>query len=137
MDYSTNDKGEIGEAAFRLWCAKRQYICGKASEKAPYDFFLDRNDGKILRVQVKFRTPDKDERIGIKLRPTDKKNNSYFNYTDGSIDAFAIYNSSSNEIALIPIEDLPLEQSYFFLLCRETIRSNENGFSRQFSLYVN
>lgn len=136
MEYTTNDKGEIGEAAFRLWCAKRRYICGKASEKSHYDFFLDRGDGEILRVQVKFRTPDKDSRIGIKLKPSDKKNNNYFDYTDGSIDAFAIYNSVTDEIALIPIKDLPLDQGSFYLLCRDTVNSNESRFSRQFSAYI-
>ena len=132
MEYTTSDKGNIGEAAFRLWCAKKKYICGKASEKATYDFFLDKNDGKILRVQVKFRTPDKDGRISVKLKPTDSKNNNYFDYTNGSIDAFVIYNSNTEEIALIPIEDLPMDQSYFFLLCRES----KSGHSRLFKNYV-
>ena len=136
MKYTTNDKGEIGEAAFRLWCAKKKYYCGKASEKAPYDFFLDRHDGKIIRVQIKFRTPNKDGRIEVKLKPTDDKNNSYFDYTNGSIDAFAIYNSATEEIAIVPIEDLPKEQSYFFLLCRESKRGVGKGNSRLFESYV-
>jgi len=136
MEYTTSDKGAIGEAAFQLWCAKRQYYCGKSNEKAPYDFFLDRCDGKILRVQVKYRTPNKDDRIEVKLKPTDDKNNNYFNYTDGSIDAFAIYNSLTEQIALVPIEDLPTDQSYFFLLCRKSKRGSEKGHSRLFENYV-
>jgi hypothetical protein len=136
MDYTTSDKGEIGEAAFRLWCAKKKYYCGKSSEKAPYDFFLDKHDGKILRVQVKFRTPDKDDRIGIKLRPTDNKNNNYFDYTNGSIDGFAIYNSVTEEMAFVPVDDLPKDQTTFFLLCRDSKRGKENGHSRLFESYV-
>lgn len=136
MEYTTGDKGDIGEAAFRLWCAKNKFYCGKASEKAPYDFFLDRHNNKISRIQVKFRTPDKEGRIGVKLKPTDNKNNNYFDYTDGSIDEFAIYNSETGEIALIPVSDLPLNQSYFFLLCRESKRGIENNHSRLFSDYI-
>ena len=136
MEYTTSDKGDIGEAAFRLWCAKRKYYCGKVSEKASYDFFLDRHDGKILRIQVKYRTPNKDGRIEIKLRPTDKKNNNYFDYTNGSIDALAIYNSITEQMAFIPVDDLPVDQSYFFLLCRSSKRSTEDGCSRLFDSYV-
>ena len=136
MNYTTSDKGAIGEAAFRLWCAKRKYFCGKAGEKAPYDFFLDKHDGKILRVQVKYRTPNKEDRIEVKLKPTDDHNNNYFDYTNGSIDAFAIYNSLTEKIALVPVEDLPTDQSYFFLLCRDSKRGNEKGHSRLFESYV-
>jgi hypothetical protein len=136
MNYTTSDKGAIGEAAFCLWCAKQKYFCGKAGEKAPYDFFLDRHDGKILRVQVKYRTPDSEDRISVKLKPTDVKNNNYFDYTNGSIDAFAIYNSVSTEIALVPVDDLPKDQSYFFLLCRDSKREKENTRSRLFESYV-
>ena len=136
MNYSTSEKGAIGEAAFRLWCAKRKYFCGKADEKASYDFFLDRHDNKILRVQVKYRSPDKDDRISVKLKPTDNQNNNYFDYTNGSIDAIAIYNSLTDQIALVPVEDLPKDQSYFFLLCRESKRGNDDNRSRLFENYV-
>ena len=134
MNLTTSDKGNIGEAAFRLWCAKNKYICGKADDKASYDFFLDRRDGSILRVQVKYRTPNKDGRIEIKLKPTDDQNNNYFDYTSGSIDAFAIYNSVTEQIALVPISDLPTDQSYFFLLCRDSQRAG--AASRLFEHYV-
>lgn len=134
MSYSTSDKGCIGEAAFCLWAAKKQYYYGKAPEKAPYDFFLDRHDGKILRIQVKFRTPNKNDRIEIKLKPTDNKNNNYFNYTNGSIDALAIYNSATTKIALVPVSDLPADQSYFFLLCKNSLNINNN--CRLFENYI-
>jgi PD-(D/E)XK endonuclease len=136
MDYTTSDKGDIGEAAFRLWCSKNKFFCGKANDKAPYDFFLDKHDGKILRVQVKFRTPDKDDRIMVKLKPSDNKNNNYFDYTNGSIDAFAIYNSLTEEIAIIPIEDFPKDQSSFILLCRDTKRKINESNIRFFKNYV-
>jgi phenylpropionate dioxygenase-like ring-hydroxylating dioxygenase large terminal subunit len=136
MEYTTSDKGAIGEAAFQLWSAKRKYFCGKANEKAPYDFFLDRHDGKILRIQVKYRTPNKEGRIEVKLKPTDDQNNNYFDYTNGSIDAFAIYNSLTDEVALVPVEDLPTDQSYFFLLCRSSKRGTEKNHSRLFESYV-
>ena len=136
MDYTTSDKGAIGEAAFCLWCAKKKFYFGKANEKAPYDFFLDKKEEKVLRVQVKYRTPNKDGRIEIKLKPTDDKNNNYFDYTNGCIDAFAIYNSITEEIALVPIDDVPKDQSYFFLLCRESKRGLNESTSRNFSDYV-
>ena len=136
MDYTTSDKGDIGEAAFRLWCAKNKFYCGKASEKAPYDFFLDKHDGRILRIQVKFRTPDKDGRIAIKLKPSDDKNNNYFDYTNGSIDGFAIYNSITEEMAIVPINDLPKDQGTFFLLCRDSKHKTANGNSRLFKSFV-
>ena len=132
MDYTTSDKGDIGEAAFRLWCAKKKFYCGKANDKAPYDFFLDKQDGKVLRVQVKYRTPNKDGRIEVKLKPTDDQYNNYFNYTNGSIDAFAVYNSETEQFAIVPINDLPNDQSYFFLLCRESKREG----ARLFEDYV-
>jgi hypothetical protein len=128
MDYTTSDKGDIGEAAFRLWCAKKKYFCGKANDKAPYDFFLDKKDGKILRVQVKYRTPNKEGRIELKLKPTDDQYNNYFDYTNGSIDAFAIYNSETEQFAIVPVEDLPKNQSYFFLLCRDSQRTGARLF---------
>ena len=133
MNLTTSDKGAIGEAAFQLWCAKKGYYCGKAPEKATYDFFLDMHDNNILRVQVKYRTPNKDNRIEVKLKPTDNQNNNYFDYTNGSIDAIAVYNSDTDEIALIPLSEFPEGQSYMFLLCRESKRA---GNSRSFSQYV-
>lgn len=136
MEYTTSEKGNIGESAFCLWCAKNKYDYGKSTEKSTYDFFLDRRDGKILRVQVKYRTPDKNDSISIKLKPTDKKNNNYFDYTNGSIDAIAIYNSITAEIAFIPIEDIPKDQSYFFLLCRDSKNGKEDKQSRLFSNYL-
>jgi hypothetical protein len=136
MNYTTSDKGAIGEAAFCLWCAKKKYYFGKANEKSPYDFFLDKKEGKILRVQVKYRTPNKEGRIEIKLKPTDDKNNKYFDYTNDSIDAFAIYNSLTEELALVPIEEVPKNQSYFFLLCRKSKRGLKETSSRLFSDYV-
>ena len=39
MEYTTSDKGNIGEAAFRLWCAKKKYICGKKKENDQHDRF--------------------------------------------------------------------------------------------------
>lgn len=136
MTLTTNEKGRIGEAAFQLWCAKRKYFCSKAPEAAPYDFFFDQHTDKILRVQVKYRTPNKDGRIEIKLKPTDDRNNNYFNYVNGSIDAIAIFNSDTEEIAIIPVEDLPTDQNYFFLLCRDSKRNNDQGQSRLFKNYV-
>ena len=127
---TTSDKGNIGEAAFQLWCAKKGYYCGKAPEKASYDFFLDKHDGKVLRVQVKYRTPNKDGRIEIKLKPTDSQNNNYFDYTNGSIDSIAVYNSDSEEFALVPLQDFPEGQSYMFLLCRESRRAGARNFEQ-------
>lgn len=134
MKLTTSDKGNIGEAAFHLWCAKRGYYCGKAPEKATYDFFLDRHDGKILRVQVKYRTPNKDDRIEIKLKPTDSQYNNYFNYTNGSIDAIAVYNSVTEQFAIVPIAEFEgTDQKVFYLLCREDMRGNKG--SRTFESY--
>ena len=120
MLYTTSEKGAIGEAAFSLWTAKKKYLAAKAPEKASYDYFLDKNDGsKILRVQVKYRTPNKQGQIELKLRPDLYNKNNHANYTDGCIDAFAIYNSNTEDIALVEMKDVPTEQGYMFFQCNE------------------
>jgi hypothetical protein len=55
---------------------------------------------------------------------------------NGSIDAFAIYNSVTEKMAIVPVDDLPKDQSYFFLLCRDSKRGSEKGHSRLFESYV-
>ena len=134
MEYTTSDKGAIGEAAFLLWASKKMYYAAKAPEKAPYDFFLDRHDGKILRVQVKYRTPTQDSRIDINLRPFINNKNNHADYTNGCIDTFVIYNSVTEEIAMIHLSDIPTNQNVITFLCRESINPKSNN--RFFSTYV-
>ena len=80
-----------------------------------------KRDPSKFQSSVRFWYSAPNDRIEVKLKPTDEKNNNYFDYTNGSIDAFAIYNSITEEIALVPVDDLPKDQSYFFLLCRVEI----------------
>jgi hypothetical protein len=100
----TNVKGDIGEAAFVLEAAKRGYWTGKMPQDCPYDFVLDRKDGKLERVQVKYRTASDKGSISIKL-----ENNSFTNrttYTENNIDSFAVYVSNNDKVYVIPVKDL-------------------------------
>lgn len=134
MEYTTSDKGAIGEAAFLLWASKKKFYAAKAPEKAPYDFFLDMHDGKILRIQVKYRTPTLDDRIDLNLRPFINNKNNHADYTDGCIDAFVIYNSQTEEIAMVHLKDIPLTQNVVTFLCRESINPKSNN--RLFKTFV-
>jgi PD-(D/E)XK endonuclease len=120
---NSSEKGLIGEIHFLLWATKKGYYAAKAPERAPYDFFLDTGNS-IERVQVKYRTPNKMQQIELKLKPILYNKNNRVDYTIGNIDAFAIYNSVTEQIAYVPVKDLPLDQGYVFFNCKGKGRQN-------------
>lgn len=100
----SNEKGDIGEAAFALAAAKKGYWIGKMPQGCPYDFILDRKDGKLLRVQVKFRTIEKTGIISIKIAQNTFTNRT--TYSADNIDYIAVYVNDFDKVYLIPIDKI-------------------------------
>ena len=97
----TNQKGDIGEAAFVLAAAKRGYWVGKMPQDCPYDFVIDRKKGTLERVQVKFRTVGKDGAIRVKIANDTITNRT--SYSSKNIDYFAVYVPELEEVFYIPV----------------------------------
>jgi hypothetical protein len=120
----TNEKGDIGEAAFVLASAKKGYWTGKMPQGCPYDYVLDRRDGKLERVQVKFRSMTENGTVVIKL-----KQNTFTNrttYTDQNIDSFAVYVNELDTVFLIPIVKL-LGVNDVILRCIESTKRKDKN----------
>jgi hypothetical protein len=100
----SNQKGDEGEAAFVLAAVKKGYWTGKMPQDCPYDFVLDRKDGKILRVQVKYRALLEQGTIKIKLAQNHHSNRQ--NYTSKNVDVLAVYVPDLNQIFLVPINEI-------------------------------
>ena len=102
----TNQKGDIGEAAFMLEAVKKEYWVAKMPQDCPYDCILDRRDGTILRVQVKYRAQDKNGAVKVK-RVMHKVANVHErqSYNASNIDALAVYVPDNGQIYLIPISE--------------------------------
>jgi len=100
----SNLKGDIGEAAFVLEAAKKGYWTGKMPQGCPYDFVLDKKDGVLHRVQVKYRSIDKAGNVRIK-----RENKTFTNrttYTRDNIDYIAVYVTDYDKTYLIPISEV-------------------------------
>lgn len=100
----SNEKGDIGEAAFVLASVRKGYWVGKMPQGCPYDFVLDRKDGKLLRVQVKYRSIDKIGTITLKLVQNTFTNRT--TYSVDNIDYIAVYVNDFDKIYLIPIDKI-------------------------------
>ena len=96
----TNQKGDIGEAAFALKAVERGYWTGRMPQDCPYDFALDRGNG-LERVQVKYRAVAKNG--SIQLNSDSKSLSSSRTYKD-CVDQFAVYVPDTKEVYLIPAE---------------------------------
>lgn len=121
----TNKKGDIGEAAFVLASAKKGYWTGKMPQGCPYDFVLDRRDGKLERVQVKYRSMSESGTLKIKLNP-----NTYTNrttYSEKNIDSMAVYVPELNNVFLIPIIKLIGVNEVVLRCIESTKRKNKNS----------
>ena len=97
----SNKKGEIGEAAFVLASAKRGYWSSKMPQDCPYDYVLDKRDGTLLRVQVKFRSLESTGIVTIKLSQDTFTNRT--SYNENNIDCMAVYVNELDTVYLIPI----------------------------------
>ena len=100
----SNEKGDIGEAAFVLASAKKGYWTGKMPQGCPYDFVLDRRDGSLERVQVKFRSMSENGTVNIKLAQNTFTNRT--TYTSQNIDSIAVYVNELDKVFLVPIAKL-------------------------------
>lgn len=100
----SNQKGDIGEAAFVLDATKKGYWTGKMPQGCPYDYVLDKKDGVIYRVQVKYRAIGKSGTISLKL--TQNTFTNRVSYTSNNVDFFAVYVPELDKVYLVPITDL-------------------------------
>jgi hypothetical protein len=100
----SNQKGDIGEAAFVLAATKKGYWTGKMPQGCPYDFVLDKKDGSVSKVQVKYRTIGNTGTISLKL--TQRTFTNRVSYTKDNIDFFAVYIPDLDNVYLVPISDL-------------------------------
>ena len=105
----SNEKGEIGEAAFVFASAKRGYWTGKMPQGCPYDYVLDRHDGKLLRIQVKFRSLESNGIVTIKLSQNTFTNR--VSYNESNIDYIAVY---VNELDKVYLSGNPLVKTFDF-----------------------
>lgn len=94
----SNQKGDIGEAAFNLKAVEKGYWVGRMPQDCPYDFALDRGNG-LERVQVKYRAVAKNG--SIQINSESKSLSSTRPYKD-SVDHFAVYVPDTKEVYLIP-----------------------------------
>lgn len=100
----SNKKGEIGEAAFVLASAKKGYWTGKMPQGCPYDYVLDRHNGKLERVQVKFRSLESNGVVSIKLTQDTFTNRT--SYNEHNIDYIAVYVNEMDNVYLVPISKI-------------------------------
>ncbi len=100
----SNQKGDVGEAAFVLAAARKGYWTAKMPQDCPYDFILDKRDGVLLRVQVKYRTMNNTGAILIKL--VQKHHSNRQTYTSKTVDCIAVYVSDLDKVFLVPITEL-------------------------------
>jgi hypothetical protein len=120
----SNKKGEIGEAAFVLASAKRGYWTGKMPQDCPYDYVLDKHNGKLLRVQVKFRSLESNGVITIKLLQYTFTNR--VSYNESNIDCIAVYVNELDKVYLIPIAEI-CDVKEVKLRCIESKRQDKNS----------
>ena len=120
----SNKKGEIGEAAFMLASAKRGYWTGKMPQDCPYDYVLDKHNGKLLRVQVKFRSLESNGVITIKLSQYTFTNR--VSYNESNIDCIAVYVNELDKVYLIPIAEI-CDVKEVKLRCIESQRQDKNS----------
>lgn len=98
----SNEKGDIGESAFVFQSALKGYWTSKSTQDCPYDYILDKKDGKLLRVQCKYRSMTLAGTVVIGKTSFHTRRRSY---TSDNIDVFAVYVPELDKVALIPIVD--------------------------------
>ena len=128
----SNEKGEIGEAAFVLASAKRGYWTGKMPQGCPYDYVLDKHDGTLLRVQVKFRSLESNGVVTIKLSQNTFTNR--VSYNESNIDCLAVYVNELDKVYLIPITAI-CDVKEVKLRCVESTKRQDTN-SRMISEYA-
>jgi phosphoribosylformylglycinamidine (FGAM) synthase-like amidotransferase family enzyme len=121
----SNKKGDIGEAAFVLASAKKGYWTGKMPQGCPYDFVLDKQDGKLLRVQVKFRSLEENGTVTIKLVQNTFTNRS--SYNANNIDYIAVYVNELDKVYLVPIDNLSGVNEVKLRCIESTKRKDKNS----------
>lgn len=101
----SNQKGDVGEAAFALAAAKRGYWTAKMPQDCPYDFVLDKKNGASpLRVQVKYRSMSSTGTVGVKI--VQKHHSNRQTYNSQNIDLIAVYVPELDKVFLIPIQEV-------------------------------
>ena len=97
----TTQKGNIGLSVFRAAALKKRYITSIADEGAIYDIIVDKQDGKLYRVQVKYRNINEKGIVEVKFSTTLGKGQTTI-YNTNNIDALVIYEPTTEKILWIP-----------------------------------
>jgi hypothetical protein len=95
----TNQKGDIGEAAFYLAAMQKGYWAGQMPQHCPYDYVLDRGNGPE-RIQVKYRSLSNGS---VHIKSYSNSSSSSRSYKD-MVDFFAVYVPELKEVYLLPAE---------------------------------
>lgn len=97
---TTNQKGDIGEAAFVLAATERGYLVGKMPQDCPYDFVMERGNGPE-RIQVKYRSVNKHGTVEVS---SSSKSLSSIRTYNNAVDHFAVYVVETKMVYLIPAD---------------------------------
>jgi hypothetical protein len=108
---NTKDQGSFGVLVVMQAAMKKGYtVCTPYGDNQRYDLLLDKR-GVLKRVQVKCMTP-KNGRIVLSLftvmHNKDNRSTQYrrVNYTAREVDALAIVNAETNEVYMIPVQEI-------------------------------
>jgi len=106
---TTQDKGDIGQMAVATDLLKRGYkIALPYGENWSYDLILDRGQGKLERVQIKF-TESKNDVVMVRCRSistTKGKVNKIKTYSTDTIDWMAVYDKTTDRCYYLSADEL-------------------------------
>jgi hypothetical protein len=102
MNNSTHSKGLIGELEFATYLIKKGYsVLTPLDHNCSYDLVWD-NNGKFVRIQVKYLTPHN----GILRVELDRPKRKTKTYQERNVDAMGVYDSVNDKFYLIPLSGI-------------------------------
>jgi hypothetical protein len=108
--HHTKDKGDLGVAMVicDLVC-QGIYVYVPLSEHQPSDLIAMRRDGKMARVQVKYRSLERNGVVKIDFRNTyaDRKGHHKKLADRSQFDCYAVYCPDNRKIYYVRIDDIP------------------------------
>lgn len=135
---NTKHKGDIAETRFIYEFVKRGYsVLVPFGDNSRYDMVIEMIDGTFKRVQVKYTTSDKGEKVivpsqskNVKFDGGGKATNIRRQYTEDEIDYIGVYVPDIDKCFLIPIEKFSAGGSTVFRL------KELNGFNQHEIKYL-
>jgi hypothetical protein len=102
---NTNQKGSLGLIRVISDLYNKGYHCFTPfDDYSPVDCIAMKPDGKVVRLQVKFRSPDKNDRYELMARSV--INGKSISIDRSLIDAWAIYLSDIDSVIYFPIHKM-------------------------------